>query len=207
MTPLFRSKSVWITKRLLVDFPTWKPLDCHAVNGNLGTECNGFATLQEIGQTAPKGGYGWPQWTGPRRRAYMAWCAAQKLDPASDEANYGYLVVELKGPEKGAVAATAAATGLYNKVVAFESHFERAGVKNYTSRYRYAQDAEKAWNDAQTGGATTSPPEPPAPPAGPSVPTPPTTGTETPSPSAPWYVQALTYLLRALGALFGSRKE
>lgn len=194
MTPLFRSKSVWITSRLLKDFPAWQPADCHAVNGNLGTECNGFATLQEIGQTPPNGGYGWPQWTGPRRRLYESWCRNQKLDPASDEANYGYLVAELKGPEKGAVAATARATGLYNKVVAFERSFERAGVKNYTSRYQYAQDAEKAWADAQATVAPTTPTEPPSPPTPTPAPTPSPTPVPTPSPPVPWYVSLFQIL-------------
>jgi hypothetical protein len=43
-----------------------------------------------------KGGFGWSQWTASRRKDYMNWTASQHLDPKSDEANYGYLIHELK---------------------------------------------------------------------------------------------------------------
>lgn len=43
-----------------------------------------------------RGGFGWAQWTGPRRVAFEAYADARKLDYASDEANYGFLVHELK---------------------------------------------------------------------------------------------------------------
>jgi hypothetical protein len=43
-----------------------------------------------------RGGFGWAQWTGARRQEFEAWCRDNGLDPASDAANYGYLVHELK---------------------------------------------------------------------------------------------------------------
>ena len=170
MTPLFRTKAVWITHRLLKDIPAWHEIDCFACIGNLGHECGGFAVMQEIGQTPPNGGWGWSQWTGPRRRAFEAWCKAQNLDPASDEANYGYLLVELKGSEAGVVQAVARVDGLYSKVVAFEANFERAGVKNYASRYDYATQAQQAWSETNQAAPTPAPapspaPTPPVPPA------------------------------------------
>lgn len=65
--------------------------------GNGDVESQGYNTLQEIAPTVAgsAGGFGWMQWTGPRRRAYLAWCAAVALDPSSDEANYRYMVHEL----------------------------------------------------------------------------------------------------------------
>ena len=63
-----------------------------AILGNLGHESAGLTILQEIKPTVAgsKGGYGWAQWTGPRRRAYEAYCARIGKNPASDEANYAY---------------------------------------------------------------------------------------------------------------------
>jgi hypothetical protein len=118
--------------------------DGAAVFGNLGHESAGFHALQEIRPTVKgsRGGYGWAQWTGPRRRAYEAWCAEQKLDPASDDANYGFLVHELKEdyhrtfPRNVEIQHT-----LYSKTVAFERLYERAGVRNYPSRYAWAKRA------------------------------------------------------------------
>src|SRR5690242_19980815 len=119
MTPLFRQKAVLVMGRLLKDFPIGTN-DAAAIVGNLGHESGGFATLQEIKPTVAgsKGGYGWAQWTGPRRRAFEAWCGQQKLKPSSDEANYGYLKLELKGEYSDAVILTVAAKTLADKVKA-----------------------------------------------------------------------------------------
>src|SRR3990167_7362477 len=146
MTPLFRQKSVRIMRDLLNDFPI-NFEDAAAIVGNLGHESGGFKHLQELKPTVAgsKGGTGWAQWTGPRRRAFEAWCKANKLKPSSDEANYGYLVVELRGSEKAAIPATKKAKGLAAKVRAFELNFERAGVKHYQSRTKYAADALEAY--------------------------------------------------------------
>ncbi len=43
-----------------------------------------------------RGGFGWGQWTGPRRREFEAYAAAHHLDVHSDAANYGFLVEEVK---------------------------------------------------------------------------------------------------------------
>ncbi|WP_051141524.1 phage tail tip lysozyme [Aurantimonas coralicida] len=148
MTPeqIFRSKAPWIMATLMQDFPIGVD-DAAAVLGNLGHECLGFTKLQEISPTVAgsRGGYGWPQWTGPRRRAYEAYCARNRLDPASDRANYAYLFLELKGPEKKAIDKLVAADGLDRKVEAFELAFERAGSKHYSSRKHWARIAREAW--------------------------------------------------------------
>lgn len=76
--------------------------------GNLGFESASFTELHEIGLPEDEGGIGWPQWTGrhppnDRRARYEQWCAAQGLDWRSDEANYGYILVELRGAFAGMV--------------------------------------------------------------------------------------------------------
>lgn len=65
--------------------------------GNLGHESGGFKSLQEITPISGRGGLGYGQWTGSRRRDFENWAAANKLDPKSHEANVGFLEHELQG--------------------------------------------------------------------------------------------------------------
>ncbi|MBN8997737.1 MAG: hypothetical protein J0H94_21215 [Rhizobiales bacterium] len=116
-----------------------------AILGNLGHESGGFKFLQEIKPISGRGGYGWAQWTGPRRVQFEAYCTRNKLDPASYKANYGWLFVELTTTEKAAIPALKAAKTLDDQVKAFEKSFERAGVKNYPSRIDWAKRALKAY--------------------------------------------------------------
>ena len=118
-----------------------------AIVGNGGHESRGFTKLQEIAPTVKgsAGGYGWFQWTGPRRRSYMAWCKSEGLSPASDEANYGFLKDELEGDYKPSLRALRKETELDKAVIAFEKTYERAGVKHYPSRIKYAEAALAAW--------------------------------------------------------------
>ncbi len=117
-----------------------------AILGNLGTESGGFKYSQELKPIGNgRGGLGWAQWTGPRRVSFEAYCKRNSFDVTSDRANYGYLFVELTGDYKSSIVAVKKASGLYNKMVAFEKAFERAGVKNYASRFDYAQKALDAY--------------------------------------------------------------
>ncbi|MGO4839568.1 phage tail tip lysozyme, partial [Rhizobiaceae sp. 2RAB30] len=97
-----------------------------------------------------------------------AWCKREGLRPADDEANYRYLVVELRTTERKAIAKVTAAKTLADKVKAFELAFERAGVKHYDKRNRWAAIALDAlslpewavdWNER----AEVDPSLPPAP--------------------------------------------
>ena len=93
----FEERGGWLAWRLLEVFDLHRFQGCGIV-GNLGYESGGLKTLQEIEPAVPgsRGGYGWAQWTGPRRRAFEAWAAAHVLEPSSDEANYGFLIYELR---------------------------------------------------------------------------------------------------------------
>lgn len=73
--------------------------------GNLDYETGGFKFMQEIEPVVPgsKGGYGFAQWTGPRRRQFEAWSQEAGLDPSSYEANLGFLVYELENTPEGKV--------------------------------------------------------------------------------------------------------
>ena len=152
MTDLFRAKAPKVMADLMRDFDL-SVEDAAAILGNLAHECNGFRTLQETKPTVAgsRGGWGWAQWTGPRRRQFEAWCLRKAYSPSSDVANYSFLYRELKGlegePSLKAVKATKAASGLRAKVIAFELAFLRAGIKHYDSRTEWALRAMKAWTD------------------------------------------------------------
>ncbi len=64
---------------------------------NLQAE-SGLKGINERNPAVPgsRGGFGWAQWTGPRRVAFEAWAKERKLDPSSDAANYGFLLHELQ---------------------------------------------------------------------------------------------------------------
>lgn len=146
MTSKFQKIAPIYMKKLMADFALGAD-DAAAIMGNAGHESGGLESLQEINPTVAgsRGGFGWFQWTGPRRRAYEAYCKRNGLDPRADAANYAFLFLELKGSEKGAIAKVKAARGLDAKVKAFEMGYERAGVKHYDSRLRWAQRALDAY--------------------------------------------------------------
>lgn len=69
-----------------------------AIVGNLDQETGGFKFMQELDPTVKgsKGGYGFAQWTGPRRKAFEAWSSQNNLDVNSYDANFGFLVHEIQ---------------------------------------------------------------------------------------------------------------
>lgn len=99
MPPLdagYPARGRWLIDHLSADFELTER-QAAGIVGNMGFESMGLKVLQEISPVAGRGGFGWEQWTGPRRRAYEAWCAAQALSPSSDEANFGFAEEELRG--------------------------------------------------------------------------------------------------------------
>ncbi len=145
----FGQKAPGVMKRLMEDFGFTKE-QAAGVVGNLGHESSGFTELQEKNPVVPgsRGGYGWAQWTGSRRRAYEAWAAEKGLDPSSDEANYGFLKRELETTHKSVVGAVKGATSSSEAMQVFEDGYEKSGVKNYNSRQRWTDRALKAFDSA-----------------------------------------------------------
>jgi hypothetical protein len=138
----FEAKVKKYGPKLMTEFGI-NELDAAAVFGNLGHESGGLATLQEIKPTVKgsRGGYGWAQWTGPRRRAYEAYCKEHNLSPSDDDANYAFLVEELKHDYRHVLPKVEIQHTLWSKTVAFENRYEHAGVKNYKSRVGWAKRA------------------------------------------------------------------
>ena len=117
--------------------------------GNLGHESGGFRKLQEVDPVAAgsRGGWGLAQWTGPRRVAMEAWCRAQARDPASLDAQYRYLCVELRTTEAAALAALRQAPTLEAATESVCRHFERPGVIALASRLTWAGRALASLRD------------------------------------------------------------
>jgi len=108
--------------------------------GNLAAE-SGLLAIQEKNPVSGRGGFGVAQWTGPRRVAFENWAKAKKLAITSYEANYGYLLHELQTSEKASIQKLKLTTTAKAAAETFEAAFERAGVKNWPARVKFAEKA------------------------------------------------------------------
>lgn len=116
------------------------------VVGNLAHETGGFYTLQERGYQRygkrARGGYGYAQWTGPRRREFEKWAANKGLPLNSYAANYGFLKHELKTTEKHALSKIKNAKTAKQAAIATEKYYERPGTPHRSSRLAYTKAIE-----------------------------------------------------------------
>lgn len=134
-------KGLWLRDKLVKDLGITKAAAA-AFAGNLHIESAGFNTLQEINPVVKgsRGGYGWAQWTGPRRKQFEKWAKEKGLDPSSDEANYGFLIHELTSTPEGAVLK--ALNGVNDPAKAaliISRQFLRPGIPHESKRIREAQ--------------------------------------------------------------------
>ncbi len=144
---LFRQMAPVIANDLMSDFGLTLDQAC-GILGNIGHECAGFRQMQEAMPIVPgaRGGWGWCQWTGPRRRAFENWCTASGFTDLSDEkANYGFLKHELETTESSALEHLKEAGSLADATRSFMDRFERPGVKHFDKRLDWAREAERAF--------------------------------------------------------------
>ena len=165
----FEERGGWLVNRLAADF-NLQPFQAAGIVGNLGFESGGFKELQEIGVGSfERGGYGWAQWTGPRRREFEGWCQSQGLAPSSDEANYGYLGVELRGAYHRTITAVSQTSNDADAVFSVGQTYERPGgttatfLPGFDGRLRYARRALAGAGAAAQGGTPAPAPVHPAP--------------------------------------------
>jgi hypothetical protein len=142
-----------VMQRLSTD-PDLKLQPHHAagVVGNLATETGWFKNMQEIQPTVAgsRGGYGWAQWTGPRRQQFEAFARDKGLDINSDEANYQFLKQELLTTERAALEQLKQATNYQEASDAFMAGYERPGVAATGSRRRNARKLMMAFGNGET---------------------------------------------------------
>ncbi|MBX5143240.1 hypothetical protein HJB79_31520 [Rhizobium lentis] len=120
------------------------PEQAAGVVGQLGQESFGFSSLQEKNPLVPgsRGGYGYAQWTGPRRKQFEAFTQASGLDPSSYEANYGFLKNELMNtPEGKVLEGLRAAPDALSAGRLFTDQFLRPGIPHYDSRDAWTKRA------------------------------------------------------------------
>lgn len=150
----FNQKAPSIMANLMKDFGFTKE-QAAGVVGNIGHESGGFKEMQEKNPLGGgRGGLGWAQWTGPRRVDFEKYCAANKISPTSDEANYGFLKHELQTTYKSTVSAVKQAGTAGQAMQIFEKHYEAAGVKNYASRQNYVDNALASYSTSAPGEAS-----------------------------------------------------
>lgn len=139
---VFTDKARVYMPRLMKDLNLTKE-QAAGIFGNLGTETGGFTALQEKKPTiaGSKGGYGWMQWTGPRRKKYEAWCKTNGLAPAADETNYKYLVQETMTDEAHSLQQLRKTTTVDTATETFMAQNLRPGILNLPSRINYAKQA------------------------------------------------------------------
>lgn len=115
--------------------------------GNGGAE-SGLLAIQEKKPSSGRGGFGYFQWTGPRRVAFEAWCKAQGLKETSYEANVGFLIHELKTSQRKALDHLRLTKTAKAAAETFGYHFEKfagfekiEGNPNYATRTKLAERA------------------------------------------------------------------
>ena len=120
------------------------PDQASGIVGNLQAE-SGLQAVQEGKPISGRGGFGWAQWTGPRRDAFEAYAKANNLDPKSDEANYGFLRQELNSPQYAGMMGALRTTKTSGQAAALvEREYERPAVSNAGVRMNYAQQIATA---------------------------------------------------------------
>lgn len=127
-----------LTQDLMRDFGLTREQAAGFV-GNLDHETGGFKFMQEIEPVVPgsRGGYGFAQWTGPRRRAFEAWSEENNLPLDSYDANYGYLRHELENTSEGSVLNPLRnAANVTDAATIVSEKFLRPGKPNLGSRIR-----------------------------------------------------------------------
>lgn len=108
--------------------------------GQLGYESAGLKSINEINPVVPgsRGGYGWAQWTGPRRRQFESWAKENNMDISDPEANYQFLIYELtQTPEKRVLKDLQGVEDPIKAGQIFTQKFLRPGV--------VAQDKRDSW--------------------------------------------------------------
>lgn len=142
---IFEDKVRKYNERLKKDFQINDVQAC-GIWGNLGTETGGFTALQEKNPTVKgsRGGYGWMQWTGPRRKKYEKWASEKGLNVADDETNYLYLIHETLTDEWKSIQQVRKTTTIEAATETFMKLNLRPGIPHLENRYKWARKAQDA---------------------------------------------------------------
>lgn len=123
------------------------PQAAAGIVGQLGYESEGLQAINERQPVVPgsRGGFGWAQWTGPRRREFESWAGQQGMDINTPEANYGFLVHELKNtPESRVLEKLQGVQDPQQAGRIFTDTFLRPGIPAYDKRASWTEKAMNA---------------------------------------------------------------
>lgn len=132
-----------VIKRLSTDL-SLTPQQAAGIVGQLGYESEGLQAINERKPVVPgsRGGFGWAQWTGPRRRQFESWAGENKMDINTPEANYGFLVHELTNtPESRALEQIRKAEDAQSAGRLFTDNFLRPGIPAHDKRATWTDQA------------------------------------------------------------------
>jgi hypothetical protein len=137
----FEARAGGVKSRLMADLGLTEN-QAASIVGNLGGE-SGLQAINEAKPTVAgsRGGFGWAQWTGPRRVAFEKFAADRGMDVTNPEANYAFLVHELNGSENGALKALRETDSLDAGTRVFQEKYERAGIVAMDRRLGFAKRA------------------------------------------------------------------
>jgi hypothetical protein len=144
----FGTRAAPFVNRLQSDLGITKA-QASGIIGSLGAETSGLRAVNEERPVVAnsRGGFGWAQWTGPRRDQFESFAAARGLSIYSDEANYQFLVHELKTTENRALqqlkqtSTVEDAARTFTGSEATRSGFLRPRIEHYGPSVSYAQKA------------------------------------------------------------------
>lgn len=138
----FPARGRWLIDRLMADLALTEN-QAAGIVGNLGGESGLDPDINERHPLVEgsRGGFGWSQWTSSRRRAFETWAANEGLDVGTDEANYGFLIRELKTTEARALRELRKTSTIEEAVDTFQRLFERPSDPDagLSPRIRYAK--------------------------------------------------------------------
>lgn len=131
------------------------------INERLGIAGDGAGPPRRVVAGVNTGGYGWAQWTGSRKTAFIEFAIANGFMASwdvhgTDAANYAYLKHELSTGYTSTITRLKNTSTPEDAAVSFEATFERAGNPALGPRMRNARDA---FNEFTSGGADAVPGE------------------------------------------------
>ncbi len=132
-------------------------------NERLGIAGDGKGPPRPVIPGVNTGGYGWAQWTGPRKTSFVEFAVKNGYVESAnvnfnDAANYAYLKYELSTGYKGTIPDLKKTTTIDQATISFENTFEKAGVPAISERIANAKKVLASLSGGGGGGdVSTSP--------------------------------------------------
>lgn len=139
----FNKKVPLLMTKLMAD-PELGGLTDYQAAGIIGNLAHESAGLQPGIAGDSGSAHGWAQWNGPRKKAMIAWAKANGMDPNTDDANYGYLIYDLKTNYPKTLEKIKKAKSMREAAKIFMDEFENPGVPLFGNRLKYGEQALSA---------------------------------------------------------------